>query len=104
MFYRLILSDILSLRDGWDNAADNAITNKEGSSLVLTFEECSNICANNKSCLSYRYRENDKNCYVSSAVKRGTAAEGVKSNWMIDRIHNKIREYGETCKNVEFVL
>lgn len=104
MFHRLILPDILSPRGGWDNAADNAITKEDGSTVELTFDDCSKKCADDASCLSYRYKEDEKSCFISSAVKRGTAAEGVKSNWMIDRIHDKISEYGQTCKTVDFIV
>lgn len=104
VFHRLILPDILSPRDGWDNTAENAITNEDGSTPELTFDDCSKKCADDESCLSYRYKGDEKSCFVSSAVKRGTAAEGVKSNWMIDRIHDKLNEYGRTCEEVEFVL
>jgi hypothetical protein len=104
VFHRLILPDILTPRDGWDNIADNAITNEDGSPVEMSFDDCSNKCAEDESCLSYRYKEDERSCFVSSAVKRGTAAEGVRSNWMIGRIHDKINEYGETCENVEFVL
>ncbi|KAF3401393.1 hypothetical protein DPV78_005689 [Talaromyces pinophilus] len=104
VFHHLILPNILSPRDGWDNAADNAITKEDGSPLELTFDDCSSKCVDDQSCLSYRYKEDEKSCFVTSAVKRGTAAVGVKSNWMIDRIRDKVNEYGQTCENVEFVL
>lgn len=104
MFQRLILPDILYPRDGWDNTADNVINDEAGSPIELNYDDCNQKCANDESCLSYRYREEDKRCFISSAVKRGTAAEGVKSNWMIERIKERINEYGATCGNVEFIM
>ncbi|OKL57733.1 hypothetical protein UA08_07235 [Talaromyces atroroseus] len=105
-FRRMILPDILSLRIGWDNGAKDEVANEERSpKLGLTLEGCGQRCADDENCLQYRYHEDDGSCFTSSAAMRGIAApRTVKSNWMIDRIFDKMKTYGQRCTKAEFVL
>lgn len=103
-FRRMILPDILSLRMGWDNDAKDQVITNEGHSRELSLEDCGKICEEDASCLQYRYHSEDRTCFTSSVAKRGSsAAKGVTSDWMIDRIFDKMKQYGATCPKAEFV-
>ena len=84
-FLRYVMPNLTSERADWSNSSPELIPNSRG----LTAADCRASCEAktspaNETCVQYALSE--IGCSLSSDVKMGKAAKGVRSGWIMDRV------------------
>ena len=97
VFREMLYPEIASqpTRLNWDNLSD------EEQPLAKTFEDCREVCEQQKTCVQYSFR--DGTCLTGARPRLGSArpAGNSASGWLTNRIRDKMDQYG-LCQVPEF--
>ncbi|KAI0865527.1 hypothetical protein F4860DRAFT_510066 [Xylaria cubensis] len=99
VFFNYVLPRITDEHDDWDNHSD-----KEEET-ASSFAACRNACKSNPACMQFSV--SGYTCKTSTALRLGrkaSAAEQVRSGWMVDRIDAFIERMESGCNNRDWVL
>ncbi|KAI1128182.1 hypothetical protein F5Y10DRAFT_277571 [Nemania abortiva] len=100
VFYNYVLPRMAAERDEWDNHSDNE------EATAASFGACRSACESDPACMQFSV--SGYTCKTSSALRlgrRASAAEQVKSGWMVDRIDAFTKRMEATCtSNRDWVL
>ncbi|KAI1813815.1 hypothetical protein GGS20DRAFT_452930 [Poronia punctata] len=99
VFFNYIMPRLAAERAEWDNHSD-----KEQPT-VSTFKACRETCEKDPACMQFSV--SGYACKTSTALRLGrrvSAAEQVKSGWMLDRIDPFIERLDSQCQGKDWVL
>ncbi|KAI0449309.1 hypothetical protein F5B21DRAFT_52137 [Xylaria acuta] len=99
VFYKYVLPRLTDERDDWDNHSD------KDEETASSFAACRNACKSDPACMQFSV--SGYTCKTSTALRLGhkaSAAEQVKSGWMVDRVDAFIERMESACNNRDWVL
>lgn len=99
VFYNYVLPRLTTERDDWDNHSDKEDTT------AASFGACRNACESQPTCMQFSV--SGYTCKTSTALRLGrkaSAAEQVKSGWMVNRIDAFIERMESECKGRDWIL
>ncbi|KAI0401173.1 hypothetical protein F4802DRAFT_619099 [Xylaria palmicola] len=99
VFYNYVLPKLAAERDDWDNHSDKDETT------ASSFGACRNACKRDPACMQFSV--SGYTCKTSTALRlgrRASAAEQVKSGWMVDRFDPFIERLESECDGRDWVL
>lgn len=99
VFYNYVLPRLATERDDWDNHSDKEDTT------AASFGACRNACESEPTCMQFSV--SGYTCKTSTALRLGrkaSAAERVKSGWMVNRIDAFIERMESKCKGKDWIL
>lgn len=90
LYKSYVMPNISSQRQHWNNASPDIIPN----SLGLTIDGCRAICEAKPDCMQYAVGQ--AGCVISQDVHMGSAADGVESGWVKERVDEWLEKLERT--------